>query len=254
MTFTDRGKALRGVVSALVRKRDIGRSLVYLGIASGVASDPVDTFDELMAHSERLGLRGTFYFLAEGHSSFDLAYSLGHPFISSLLERIRSRGHNIGLHGGYDTVEDASELRAQRERLERHWGALVLENRQHYLRFEAPVTWRRVCEAGLAVDSSCGYAELEGFRCGTGTAFPVFDGLARRQLDLMERPLVAMDGTLFSYRQATADETFDSLRALVYEARRWGSGLTLLVHNTFVRHQEFAAGYRRLLTHLAQTR
>ena len=57
----------------------------------------------------------------------------------------------------------------------------------------------------MEIDSTIGYAQIEGFRCGTGDIFTVFDFLERRQMRLKRASLIVMDGTLkrqYSLEQA----------------------------------------------------
>ena len=87
---------------ALVR-RDPGlvvrRLRSWSGIRRGDYSlDPYNTFDFLMDVSEQHGIVSAFYFLAtEDETALDGFYTLGHPWIESLLRRIHHRGHEIGL-------------------------------------------------------------------------------------------------------------------------------------------------------------
>ena len=250
VTFWSSKDALRGAVSVIAKGGKLRQGLRYLGMASKLAQDPLDTFEEMMTYSEQQGLRATFYALAEGRSRHDVSYSLAHPYVVRILERIRVRGHALGLHAGYDTLDDPSALRAQRDCLERHWGAPIVESRQHYLRFNAPLTWRHLEEAGVAVDSTCGYVDHEGFRCGTGTPYPVFDVLARRPVRVIERPIIVSDATLSLYRNLPLEAALESFRSLDRAARRWGSGFTTLIHNSFVRYPAVSTAYRTFMNDL----
>ncbi len=68
------------------------------------------------------------------------------------------------------------------------WGG-----RQHYLRWNAPATWRNYAEAGLDYDTTLSYADHAGFRCGTCHPFPVFDVERNTALDLLEYPLIVRE-------------------------------------------------------------
>ena len=48
-------------------------------------------------------------------------------------------------------------------------------------------------------ESSMGYSDLPGFRCGTCYAYPVYDCIERKKLKLREKPLIVMDATLVHY-------------------------------------------------------
>src|SRR5205823_9877981 len=59
--------------------------------------------------------------------------------------------------------------------------------------------WQSWADAGLAHDSSLGFAETPGFRCGTCHEYGAFDLRARRPLPVRERPVVATDEAALRY-------------------------------------------------------
>jgi peptidoglycan/xylan/chitin deacetylase (PgdA/CDA1 family) len=201
--------------------------------------DPFDTFDLLMDESERRGLRATFFFLADSS-----IYSLDDPRIRKLLKRIHIRGHELGLHGGYETFRDPARLKAEFERLvtvcaeegirQHDWGG-----RQHFLRWENPTTWRAYEEAGLAYDATLGYSARPGFRAGTCREYPVFDLSSRRELRLRERPLVLMDTPTLD----RIDDPETAIRRLRDECEAVRGDFTVLWHNNWL----VTARQRRLL-------
>ncbi len=76
--------------------------------------DPYDTYDFLMATSERHGLRSTFYFMAgNAKGDVDFRYTLREPSFGPLLRRIRDRGHEIGLHASYGSFETAERIASE---------------------------------------------------------------------------------------------------------------------------------------------
>ena len=98
----------------------------------------------------------------------------------------------------------------------------------------------------MKLDSTLGYADKEGFRCGTGDIFPVFDFHNRRQLELKERPLILMDGTLQQYRRYSIEEAFETIQYFISIGKKYSCPITLLFHN-----HSFAGvweGYRFLYT------
>ena len=82
------------------------------------------------------------------------------------------------------------------------------------------------------MDSTLGYADREGFRCGTGNCFPVFDFLERRVLDLYESPLVVMDGTLRTYRNQSCDQAMDIISSYITCGKKYNMPVTFLFHNS----------------------
>ncbi len=209
-----RGKPILAVARS-VGKDIIGRRDPRLAFARGRAfigdrlgrdiRDPFDTFELLMDATERCGLRCTFYFLAGNQpGDHDFRYRIDDPQILAHLRRIGGRGHEIGLHASYMSHGSVERIRMELDALRAACAMVGVEQadwgvRHHYLRFDASRSWRDYLAAGLAHDSTLGFAELVGFRAGTCREYPVFDLVEDRPLALRERPLTAMDVTMYEY-------------------------------------------------------
>ncbi len=232
----------RRVLGDLLRRRDSGlavrRALSTMRPErTDERSDVCFTFDMIMDEAEKAGVSTVFNFLAGGQGDpRNGRYSLSEPRVGWLMRRISARGHEIGLHPSYHTYEDADRtawefgsLRAAAARLgivQERWGG-----RQHYLRWRNPITWQNWADAGLDYDSTLGFADTPGFRCGICVPFPVFNILARAELPLVERPLVVMDGTLLDYQKLRPEGALEAIEHLAQRCRRVSGHFTLLWHN-----------------------
>jgi hypothetical protein len=234
---------LKATLGDITRRHDRGLALARLRTLrtnqrGDRASDPYNTFDLIMDLSERRGLRSAFYFITgTTNPSFDGTYSLDDPWIGSLIRRIHERGHEVGLHPSYESFRDPATIRSERDSLLRACERLgvqqtALGGRQHFLRWENPVTWRAWEEAGLAYDSSLGFSRATGFRCGACCEYPVFDVLARRPLRLRERPLVVMEMALFDDHAKSDRDGLDTIGQLRDRCRLFAGDFTLLWHNS----------------------
>jgi hypothetical protein len=228
-------RELVSVAADLVRRRDPALAVRRLRFVGGSGPDPLDTFDQLMEASESRGLRAAFYFM----SGPDAEYSLDDPAIVALLRRVNERGHEIGFHAGYKSFRDPSVFRAEVEELRRVCREAGIEQeirggRQHFLRWENPTTWRIWDEAGLEYESTLGFADAPGFRCGTCHEFPVFDLGARRALRLRERPLIAMEVSALGYLGLRPTAALARFAALKDRCREAGGDFVALWHNTMV--------------------
>ncbi|MCG8295047.1 polysaccharide deacetylase family protein [Pseudomonas entomophila] len=217
--------------------------------------DPSNTFDWLMAESERRGMVSAFYFICgRTDPGKDADYEIEHPAMRSLLREIHGRGHEIGLHPSYGTFlsPDALELEAARLRqvcaeegvLQAQWGG-----RMHFLRWRHPITLNAWEQAGMAYDSTLGYAELPGFRCGTCHEYQAFDPVALRPLNLRIRPLIVMDVTLLSssYLGLAEEEAYQLSMGLRDACKAVGGNFTLLWHNSNLQSVEERRLYSRIL-------
>lgn len=242
------GSIARGVAHHLVRQRN-PRAAVQAathGVASrfGVtAFDPNDTFDWIMRQSEKAG-RSVCFHVFGGRTSkrYDASYDVLEPRTQELLARIIGRGHGVGLHGSYESWRQPEVLRQERQRVEKSLRLLgdtrpILENRQHYLRWDPVRTPAALAAAGLTVDSSVGFADRAGFRAGTAHEFPHFDLGVRRPLGMVERPLVVMEDSLFAseYMALGHRAAWTAITTLKERSLRYGGRFTLLWHNDNLR-------------------
>ncbi|MEA1892105.1 MAG: polysaccharide deacetylase family protein [Campylobacterota bacterium] len=207
----------------------------YFLIKREKIKDPFDTFDWLMDKSESVGVKSRFYFMSGGVTKFDNRYKIDEPKSLELIQKIKKRGHIIGIHPSYNAFDDKEQFKKELDLLEKTVGQKITEGREHYLRFEVPTTWQVWEDNGMEVDSTCGYADKEGFRCGTGDEFSVFNILSREKLKLKERPLVVMDCSLFDYNNYTYT---NGEKKLAYIKKQTNS-LTILWHNSYIKHIKF---------------
>ena len=228
-----RYKLVRALARNLIRDRSIRKAVDTAASYFDPQRDPVFCYDWIMSLAEKYGQRTSFYFLVNATDPYDISYDLGAPPMRELLQDIAARGHDIGLHGSFNSYADARMLLAEKQKLEFYVGKQVSGGRQHYLRFEVPTTWRAWDEAGFAFDSTLGFADRAGFRCGTAREYPVFDLQTSRVLNLRERPLICMEHTLLDpdYQGLNMEQSYEYATNLIDQVRRYGGNFTLLWHN-----------------------
>ncbi|MCQ4346596.1 polysaccharide deacetylase family protein [Pseudomonas stutzeri] len=219
-------------------------------------ADPDNTFDWLMDSAERHDLRAAFYFICgRTDARRDADYEPEHPAIRELLRRIHARGHEIGLHPSYATYRRPEAIVAEAERLRRvcaeegitqdAWGG-----RMHYLRWENPTTPRAWELAGMSYDSTLGYADHAGFRCGTCFEYPAFDPVEGRALKLRIRPLIAMEVTVLEPQYmglGHGEPALDKFTELRERCRALRGCFTLLWHNSMFDSPAERSLYRRII-------
>jgi hypothetical protein len=256
---------IRGVAGDMLR-----RDLRHAALAPWVRlttkdqlhpSDPANTFDWIMDVSEAHGMTSAFYFIC-GRTApeLDADYEPEHPAIRALMRRINQRGHEIGLHPSYGTYQSPALLRAEADRLRRIAAAEGIEQsgwggRMHYLRWEHPTTLRAWDDAGMAYDSSLGYADRPGFRCGTCFEYPAYDPIANKSLSLRIRPLIAMETTILAPHYlglGTGKSGKQKFEQLKRACQAVGGCFTLLWHNCQFEKLEERRLYQQLLaSHMA---
>jgi len=249
--FWNNSKQLIKIVAGDLLKRHsfnlaINRIKEYYLVKKNKIKDPFDTFDWLMDQSECIGIKSRFYFMSGGITKFDNTYNINNPKILELIQKIKHRGHIIGIHPSYDAYANIIQFSKEKKLLEAVIGKEVTEGREHYLRFEVPTTWQIWEDNNMTIDSTCGYADREGYRCGTGNEFSVFNILTRQQLKLKERPLVFMDSRDFNCNGHYSRSQFD--HHLFEYLQNPHSSITILFHNDiFKRDPYYIKEYQKVL-------
>ena len=230
----------------------------FQGYFGDLSHDPhYQGIQYIMSLNERAGRKVAFYFIPQKTSALDGSPSLDDPNIRALLREINHRGHEIGIHPGYNTYRHPENMTRSVEVLRRVLDeANIMQSelggRQHYLRWETAKTARLLADNGLSYDSTLSYADRPGFRCGTSREFKMFDPAAREPLPLLQRPLVLMECSVIADRYlglGYTSEAIDLMLTLKRRALSIGGEFTLLWHNSHFTMPEDKEFYRQLVTH-----
>lgn len=219
-------------------------------------ADPFNTFEWLMDVSESRDLKSAFYFICGGsHPKYDPDYEISHPTIRNLMGRIHERGHEIGLHPSYSTFQHAELIKKEAECLktqcaeegiiQEKWGG-----RMHYLRWEQATTLLAWELAGMDYDSTLGYADSPGFRCGTCHEYPAFDPVNQQMLKLRIRPLIVMEATIIDdlyLGLGVSDLAMEKVSILKKYCKQVGGQFTLLWHNSYFYSEKHMSMYQKCI-------
>lgn len=255
--FLKPSQLLRKLGADLILRKNLQLALQnlinYFKVKRDPSLDPYNTFDSIMDLSEKYNLKSAFYFMGGRGTRFDpLYYPLDHPAVTTIINKICDRGHEIGFHPSY-----ASAIRM--DIWNQEYGNLsavvpwnnITGGRQHFLRTHVPVTWRFWDMNGLKYDSSLGYAEHSGFRCGVCYEYTLFDLIKKEQLNIKERPLIAMDCSVIDKRFMNLGPThkaFDYMNTLKSRCKMFNGDFTILWHNDRFRNNDEIRIYEQLLS------
>jgi hypothetical protein len=233
-------------------KKSLGVAVDYL--KAKINDDPHNTFDYLMGLSEVHKLPSTFYFMSGGKTKYDNRYKIDDVRSICLLQRIKEKGNEIGLHSSFNSYNDAQMLKKEKERLETILGRSVSGVRQHYLRSRIPDSWRAQEEAGLMYATSLSFADHEGFRSGICLPYKPFDVLSGKILNIWELPITVMDGSLFHYQGLSTAEAFERVKNLIDIVKKHRGVFVMLWHNSSFDNFEWPGWkyvYEEILHYLA---
>ncbi|MBR5983143.1 MAG: polysaccharide deacetylase family protein [Bacteroidales bacterium] len=234
--FSNFGKAVKAIAGDLLKRKSLSLSLKslcdYVASRRNIERDPyVSGMLELLKVSVEHKLDSKFYFKALSRGK-DCSYNIFSGRTKRCIERVISAGKSVGLHGGLDSYSSADVFASEKNNLQSVTNCEVDSSRQHFLRFDVhktPQVWQK---CGIRHDSTLGFPEHEGFRCGTCHPYRLYDVDNDCVTDVVEHPLIAMDTTLFQYRNLTVDEAFASICHLYERCVAVEGDFVLLWHNT----------------------
>ena len=188
-----KGQAGRAARTALAGLMAIGRDPVWRGVA------------QILDREAAQRIRSTWFVLCgtptlQTMRRGDLTYRPESARTRRILSAIRARGHAIGLHGSFATMDTAGRFAEERARLEPLAGGPARGVRQHFLRLRPGATHRAMAAAGFTYDSSNGFPDRNGFRLGVADIIPVWDAAGEVTLPLDAAPVCWMDRALSKYQ------------------------------------------------------
>ena len=220
---------------ALIRKdfpsafRDVKK---YMAVKLGSGRDDWDTFNFLIKISEDAGLRAEFNFMAAKPSKFDDGYNVGSRKVRDIIDAIHKSGHTIGFHPSFFSFDNENLWHNEWETINRVSPVAVKTGRQHYLRFDHRKTWRIWEAHGMEYDSTLYFADTPGFRSGVCFDYRVYDLVARKPLNLKERPMIFMDTSYVAYRKSEPEEMLSDAQDLIRKVKKFNGNFVMLWHNS----------------------
>ena len=185
----------------------------------------------LIQISKELGFCSHFHFKGLRKGQNDCTYDVFIPEVKYCMEKINEAGMVVGMHGGLDSYNNELIFKEEKHNVEKVYGNTINENRQHFLKFDINKTLEIWQNGHIEMDSTIGYAEREGFRCGTCHEYYLFDLKNDRVSNVKERPLTAMDVTLFEYRGLSIESALTNMEKLYNRCEAVGGNFVILWHN-----------------------
>jgi hypothetical protein len=194
----------------------------------------------------------TYYFMSGPYSMRRHGARSGRSSsnLRRILAMVQRHGHRTGLHGCVYSLEGKGYFH-QRLSLSQSAGIDVTWHRNHYLVYDATRSPSLLAQAGLTVDSSCGFYDANGFRAGLAWPYELWDSSLNAPSGVMEVPLVFMDAAA----KVPLVQEWAQLYQRLEAAAEVGGAVAILFHiDFFVGHSDRIETYRELLRWLVQKR
>lgn len=233
--------------------------LSYLLIKSGVSIK--DTYREaiswIMDVNEEAGNRVAFYFITHNTAKPDTLKDEEFNTIKmrDLFNEIAERGHEIGIHPGYETYNNPLNFKKSINALRRvlHEEAInqiEIGGRHHFLRWDVSKTPQLWEENKLTYDSTLSFADIAGFRCGICYSFPMYDIKNKIKLNVRQKPLIVMECSIIASRYEGLGYSKEAKKRFAYfkqVSHQFNGTFTLLWHNSHFKNDKDKEFYKELI-------
>jgi hypothetical protein len=198
-------------------------------------NDPWSVYNLIEIH-KKYQTKGTFFFMPDiqpNETPGGYEPAKHKKYLQELEIAIKSINGNIGIH--YD-VRHLIENRMKKDlnRLTEVFQTKIEMGRAHFLLFDITKSFEIYESSGLKLDTTCSFADRIGFRFGTSKPFNPYNFKEKREYELVEVPLIVMDGTLRSpgYMNLSSKEGFEKIKELIDKIKKYNGTFTFLWHNS----------------------
>lgn len=242
------GDLSRGYIKNLIYS-----PLSYFNNKDEISSyDPYNTFDWLMDISEDNNIKSSFNFICGKSSKNNANYHIEDNRIKNLIRKIHDGGHIIGLQPSYDCYDNPDLIKKELNQLHNVLQSInikqeTIASRMHYLRWKTPDTLVYLNEAGINKDTTLGYADHAGFRCGTCHSYAGYDLVNQKTLDIIIEPLIVMECTLFDYMKLDYEQAYDVAINIKRKCQKMNGQFSILWHNSYLQDSRQKTFYQDLV-------
>jgi len=208
-------------------------------------------FHDMMQIDREYGYTSHFFFMANGTHPIDATYDIFGEYSQKIMQKIKARGGQIGLHLGINSHKCSTQFRKEWSNIKQAFPDLLPASRNHYLVFQAPDTWEKLSEVGCRVDTTLGFSKYMGFRAGTSHPFRPFNVLADRVTEVWEYPMTIMDNHLFMLPVRSDTERIDQALRIIDKVSAHGGCLVINWHNVHF-FSDYRAMYIAILQYVAK--
>jgi hypothetical protein len=203
-------------------------------VLNGAAKDEYDSYEWMDELHKKYQLTPVYFFhVASSNGRYDKNIL---PSVKEMQDIIchHSERYDIGVHPSWQSGDQPRKLKEEILRLGHIAGKIINSSRQHYIRFNLPVTFRQLIDAGIHSDYSMGYGSINGFRASTASPFYWYDLENESQTELLLFPFCYMDANSFFEQKLNADQAFEEMMYYFQQVRSVNAMLITIWHNSFL--------------------
>lgn len=229
-----KGRSLMRTIGGSIRDLLQGQREAFLDrlkVLFGGKCDPYQNLGKLQSLAEDTGKAAKIFLHLGRYGEFDKNAVIDPSEFAGFIAGVDAE-KQLGIHPSYASNSSKDYFQTELHYFEALTGNVATRSRQHYLKLEFPSTYRGLLQSGIKEDWTMGYADLTGFRAGTGNPFTWFDLGRNEETALLIHPFAVLDVTLKVYLQYSLTEALAAVKRFLDISARFDFPLVLIWHNS----------------------
>lgn len=234
LKFSGAASIWRNLAGTIIHRRPwtefLANYRAYRAASQDYCQDPYYTYPYLFRRSAAYHNKKV-YLLAGGRRPQERPYDLTSAAVQNIIKLARVNNYDFGLHPSTLAARDEQIFSSEKKLLETVLSHPVSSSRQHYLLFLFPETLHCLQNLGIQEDSSLGFRDLVGFKCGTVFSYQLYDLVHDRASSVIEKPLIFMDSALWHQTKYQVTAFMTKMFDFIHQHR--DSAMQVNFHNSF---------------------
>jgi hypothetical protein len=236
-------RTVGGMAKAAI-KADLNRVQKRTAVLQGRKNDPFNSYQWMDELHERYHLSPRYFFLVPSKLSKYDRNILPHKQVVKDLIVQHAKKYTVGLHPSWQSGDDPSLIKKEKERIESITHKPLASSRQHFIRFNLPYTYRHLINAGIKEEFSMGYGTINGFRASVASPFYWYDFEREEQTDLLVYPFCYMEANSFFEQKFSPAQALDEMMHYYNVIKEVHGTMITIWHNTFLGTDKLYKGWR----------
>ncbi len=234
-------------------KGDFDKISLRRQVLSNAIADPFDSYDWIDNLHKDLHLKPRYFFLVPKNTGkYDRNILPSEPALQTIIKQ-HAEKYIIGVHPSWQSGDDLSLIKEEKEKLEQIAAITINSSRQHFIRLTLPQTFRQLIDAGITEDFSMGYGSINGFRASVASVFYWYDLEKEEITNLQLHPFCYMEANSFYEQKLTPAQALEEMRHYYKVIKAVDGTLITIWHNTFLGTDEKFKGWREVYKEFVET-
>ncbi len=235
------GAAIKDLLKGRVDRFTLRRNVLNKKV-----QDPFDSYDWIDNLHRPHQFKPRYFFLVpEKTGKYDRNILPKETALQVLIKQHAAK-YSIGIHPSWQSGDDTSLIKMEKERIEHITTTKIISSRQHFIRFTLQQTSRNLIDAGIKEDFSMGYGSINGFRASVASPFYWYDLEKEETTHLLLYPFCYMEANSFYEQKISAQEALEEMRHYYQQVKKVKGTFISIWHNTFLGTDERFKGWREI--------